>query len=171
MPGFGDPKPDWTDDYQWARFRGPQPYPAPADWVLDDVEGDGISWTRFPGVGEPFTSDHEVRDHIDDWEALEEACAERAFLIDELEEFNPRKKIEVHEHTFSIDGEDVFSAVDPDFEDLMATVAECLAQFSGGRDVSAIDEFPETAGPDDGESEAERVARRKEENQPLGDFS
>lgn len=37
----------WEDEYSTTKFRGPQKYPVPEDWVLGMVEGDGVDWRRY----------------------------------------------------------------------------------------------------------------------------
>lgn len=62
---------DWTDEYRTTTYRGPQQYPIPGAWTLGVVEGDGIGWKHFPGVGEDHDHDGEV------WDALAPEGADR----------------------------------------------------------------------------------------------
>lgn len=173
MPRFDPPEAAWTDEYEWTRYRGPQPYPVPADWVLRIVEGDGIGWYRFPGLGEGLAKDTEVRDVLGIGDDYEDALAEadEAWLDYKIVEaggdgFDPEP--DTVEHTLTIAGETVFRRVDPDRDDLMAAVAETLSKFTNGAEWRAVE--PSTGRlPDDLKREQE-LERRRERNASLDGF-
>lgn len=170
MPRFDPPEADWTDEFEWTRYRGPQPYPCPADWVLDLVEGDGIIWYRFPGIGEGLEMDDDVREVFEpDYEEYDDARGETAILSKEIVEDNPRKRESKLEHELSIDGETIFRRVEPDDEDLFATVAEALARYSNGQELEDV--APSTGRLPEDLREQQETERRQAENQSLTQFT
>jgi len=172
MPNLGEPDSGWTDTFAWTRYRGPQPYPCPGAWVLGLVEGDGIGWKRFPGLGEPLEYDGDVLDeHGTD--VCNDEMAERASLINEIETFDRRDPdAEEIRHTLKIDGEEVFSVVNPDDEELFASVAEALSRFDAGEriDAFAAEIKPTTGTVADGEQSKRELERKREQNNSLEDF-
>jgi hypothetical protein len=172
MPNFDDLEADWTDDYEWTRFRGPQPYPCPADWVLNDVEADGVGWYRYPGHAEGLHDQYDIDELFgDDYEARQEARAEEGVLLNEFDFDGHRDDDPDVEHRLSIAGETVLQWVNPDDEDLWAAVAEILAQYSGGRDLEEIDVTPASGHPPQEAREEDRVEQRREDNAQLEDFT
>lgn len=165
-PDFGEPDDDWTDDYTWTRYRGPQPWPVPADWVLKDA---GL-WQRFPGIGEGLQSHHDVHDALDkDLDAIEEARGVESYLLDELLEFDQRRGIEIHEWKLVIAGETIFRREDPDFEDVLAATAEALSRCSN--DQGLDDVVPSSGRPPEDVREEREIERRKEANEWLDAFA
>jgi hypothetical protein len=173
MPDFGEPEADWTDDYAWTRYRGPQPWPCPADWALDIVEGDGTIWQRYPGVGEGLELADDVYGVFEteggfDDEAYNDAREERAFLTREAIDVSHRRGEETVEWKLTIDNETVFRRVDPEFNDVLKAAAEALSKYSNGADYSEV--LPSTGSvPEDLQFERE-LEERIEENQTFDDF-
>lgn len=167
------PEADWAAEHDWTRYRGPQPYPVPADWVLDEPEGGAVGWYHFPNIGEGHGTSTDVYDTFDpDYDAIEEARGERAFLINDIVE-DSRNGPVILEHEFSIAGETVFSRIDPNDEELWATVADALTRYAGG---DSVEEIAADIGWQSGrlsteERERRRQERRREENQSLEAFS
>jgi len=172
MPNFGEPDAGWTDEYPWTRYRGAQPYPCPADWVLGLVEGDGIGWHRYPGIAEGHDHQRDVVDLFDDYDAREDAHAERATLLNDIVEGASIRDEDDVKHELSIDGETVFVRIDPEMSDLMATVAEVLARYSGGEALGVIADGLSfsTGRPPARVVEQNAVEQREEQNQSLTDF-
>lgn len=170
MPQFDPPEADWTDDYAWTRYRGPQAYPCPADWVLDVVEGDGIIWYRFPGIGEGLETDNDVRDVFEpDYEEYDDARGETAVLSNKIVEDNPREQECKLEQKLTIEEETVFCRVEPDDEDLFATVAEALSRYSNGQDLEDI--APSTGQLPEDLRKQQETERKQSENQSLTQFT
>ena len=170
---FGEPDAEWTDVYDWTRYRGPQPYPCPGGWVLGLVEADGAGWKRFPGLGGALEHDDDVIDeHGPD--VYNEDMAERASLLNEIETFDERNPDAAEmRHTLKIGGEQVFSVVEPDEEELFAAVAEALARFDAGEQIDefAADVEPQSGTAPESERSAKELKRKREENNSLGDFA
>lgn len=164
-PDFGEPEAEWTDDYEWGRYRGPQPWPAPAGWVISDE----AFWQRYPGIGEGMGSNYDVDQALDeDLEAVAEARDVEAYLLDELLEFDPRKEVEVTEWELVVAGETVFRRVDPAWDDLLATTAEALSRYANDQDLDGLE--PETGDPPADVQKARETERRQETNESLADF-
>lgn len=168
---FDEPDADWTDDHQWTRWRGPQPYPVAADWVLAHVEGDGILWRRYPGIGEGMGKESEILDVLgDDGLVIDEDADVSAYLTNDIEgEWSIRDdeapSLEQH---FEIDGETVFRRVEPTEADLYGSVAEALARYSSGGEWQAVE--PESGQPPEDVQREREVEARRESNQSLGEF-
>lgn len=165
-PDFGDPDADWTDDYDWTRYRGPQPWPVPEDWVLEDPE----IWQHFPDVGEGMESHHDVYDALDeDRDEIEDARGVEAYLLDDLLEFDQRRGIEVHEWELAIGGDTIFRREDPDFEDVLAATAEALSRYSNDQDLDDV--CPSSGRPPEDVREQRELERKQAENQGLDAFA
>jgi|GEM_PF-2098593 hypothetical protein len=166
MSRFDEPEADWTDEYTWTRYRGPQPYPCPGGWVLNIPEMMAVSWVYFPDIGSVNETESDVRDAFgmnDD--GYEDARSAEAFLLGDT--VGP-----ISEETicwqFTIDGEEVFERVDPDHDDLYGAVAEALAKHSRGE--SFEDVSPKTGRLTEAEQKQRETDQRRESNQSLGDF-
>lgn len=169
-PDFGEPDADWTDDFGWVRHRGPQAYPVPADWVLGMVDGDGMSWHRFPGIGEGLGRHDEVRDALDhDSDAIEEHRDVRASLSKEVVEFHEKDRTATVAQELSIDGQRVFRRVSPDTDDVFAATAEALARYSNGQDLDDV--APSTGHLPEEDQRKREIEQRQEENQALDAFA
>ena len=167
---WDDPDADWTNEYGWTRYRGPQPWPCPADWVLNIPEEGGAVWYRYPGLGEGMETDNDVLDLFDanEDEEREDARGETAILIADPLEVDLRRGTETIEYRLEIDGETVFRRVDSDYDDVLASVAEAMSRYSNGQ---SLDDVAPSSGrlPDDIQSQQE-LEQRKSENRSLGDF-
>jgi hypothetical protein len=160
-----EPDADWTDEYQWTRYRGPQPYPCPEDWVLNIVEGDATVFYRYPDLGQQYETDDEVVDTFaPEYEGMNEARGEAASVTIDYD----RNGAELP-YSLQIDNEIVFQRVDPEPEDLWATVAETLARFA--RDEDYQDIAPTTGSPPASVLRERETEKRKEENQQLTEFT
>jgi len=166
---FDEPDAEWTDEYDWARYRGPQPYPTPGGWVLGTPEVLACGWYCYPDIGPNHGLNDEVREAFgknDD--GYNDARSGRAMLIgDPVDD----AREETIKWEFTVDGETVFESVDPDDENLWSVVAEVLQRHSDGREYSDCE--PPSGRPP-GLTEAERKEReteqRKQNNASLGDF-
>lgn len=157
-----EPEADWTDDYDWTRYRGPQPYPVPEDWVLNIVEAGGAMFRRYPEIGNDHETDSEASEHFaPDYEGLEEARGIEASVgtkyIDEEEV-----------ETLTVAGEEVFQRVSPTTEDLYKTVAEALTRAATGEEYADIE--PSTGSPPAAVRREQEIERRKSENHGLGQY-
>lgn len=167
------PEADWAAEHDWTRYRGPQPYPVPDDWALDEPEGDAVGWYRFPDVGDGHATTDDVYDEFEpDYDGIEEARGEMAILVNDIVE-DSRNGPVILKHELSIGGETVFSHVDPSDEELWATVADALARYTDG---DSVDEIAADVSWRSGrlppeEREKRKQQRRQEENQSLGDFA
>lgn len=170
---WGPPEGDWAAEYDWTRYRGPQAYPVPADWVLDEPEGGACGWYRFPDVGEGQATTTDVYDALEpDYDAIEEARGEMAMLINDIIR-DERNGPTILKHEFKIGGETVFEHTDPSDEELWATVAEALARYADGEAVAEIeaDVTWQSGRLPPAEREKREQERRKQENESLGDFA
>lgn len=173
MPDFGEPDADWTDEFAWARYRGPQPYPCPADWVLDEPEGSAVGWYRFPDVGEEYATTDDVYDALGpDYDGIEKARGTMAMLVNDIVEDSLNGPV-ILKHELSIGGETVFSRIDPSDEELWATVADALTRSADG---DSVEEIAADIGWQSGrvlaeERERRRQERRREANQSLEAFN
>jgi len=169
---FDEPDEEWTDEYAWTRYRGPQPYPVPADWVLNLPEEGGAMWYRYPGVGQGLQSDDDVYEVFEpDDEAYNDARGETAFLMPEVVDEDRRAREVTQKWELTIGGETVFERVDPDYEELWATAAAALATYAGGTDVADLDCVPSSGRLPEEERQQREVEKRENENQSLGDFA
>jgi hypothetical protein len=160
-----EPDANWTDEYAWTRYRGPQPYPCPEDWVLNIVEGDATVFYRYLDLGQDYETDDEVVDTFaPKYEGMNEARSEVASVTIDYD----RNGDELP-YSMQIDNEVVFQRVDPDPEDLWATVAEVLARVARGEDYD--DMYLTTGSPLASVLRNRELERRKEENQQLTEFS
>lgn len=173
-PNFDDPDADWTDEYAWTRWRGPQPYPCPSDWVLNEPEGTIVVWNRFAGIGDGQETTDDVYEALDyEQDDIADARGERAVLMQEILDTSLRTRDPDIEHELTIGDETVFRRVEPDGDDLFAAVAEALARYSSGEEVATLAEeiVPDSGSvPDDIQRERD-LDRREEENQSLEEFA
>lgn len=177
MPRFDEPEADWTDDYPWTRYRGPTAYPVPGGWVLNDVEGDGIGWRYYEGLGEEHEKDHHVRDALE-YDEYEERLndAPEAVLIHHVEELNMAERTETQRHELSISkydeyNETVLNHTNPEWDDLMRVCAEVLDQFDDGVDPEEIEFEFESGRLPASVRERQKQERRREENQSIDEFA
>lgn len=160
-----EPDADWTDEYPWTRYRGPQPYPCPEDWVLNIVEGNATVFYRYPDLGQEYETDDEVADTFaPEHEGVNEARGETASVTID----HDRNGDELP-YSMQIDNEVVFQRVDPNPEDLWATVADVLARVARGEDYQDV--APTTGNPPATVLRERKLERRKEENQQLTEFT
>lgn len=169
MPRFDPPEADWADEYDWTRYRGPQPYPCPGEWVLDIIEGDGGMWYLYADIGEEHETDTDVYDAFKpDYEAYNEARGETAFLSSKIVEDNLAERTSTAEHELKIAGEVVFRRVEPDREDLWEAVAEALQAYCDGENINGI--APSTGELPEDLKKKRETEKRKAENKGLGEF-
>jgi hypothetical protein len=164
---FADKEPDadWTDKYPWTRYRGPQPYPVPEDWVLNIVEGDATVFYRYPDLGQDHETDDEVVDTFaPEYEGVNEARGAAASVTID----HDRNGDELP-YSLQIDNEVVFQRVEPDTEDLWRAVAEVLARFARGEDYQDI--APTTGSPPESVLRERKLEQRQEENKQLSEFT
>jgi hypothetical protein len=162
------PDAGWAAEYDWTRYRGPPAYPVPGAWVLNIVEADGIIWYRYPDVGEGHATDTDVRDAVEGHDRRRGATA---MLGNTIVDEDRRTRETTLEQELTIAGETVFRRVEPDEDDLYATVAAALAAFDDGTDAAEIAvEWASGRLPED-IREAQERERREDENQQLGEFS
>jgi len=169
VPNFGEPEADWTDEYDWTRYRGSQPYPCPGGWVLDIIEGDGGMWYLYAEIGEDHETDSDVHDAFEpDYEAYNDARGETAFLSSKIVEDNLAERTSTTEYELKVAGEVVFRRVEPDRDDLWSAVAEALQAYCDDESLEGI--APSTGElPEDLKKEQE-TEQRKAENKGLGEF-
>lgn len=166
MPRFDPPEAEWTDEYEWTRYRGPDPWPCPADWVFNDADALGAGWYRYPGIGEGHAKDAEVVEIVG-YDDIEEHREEMALLVGE--DAGSSRREERIEWRLSVKGETVFRRVNPNRADLMAAVAETLSRYSNGS-MSWRSVEPSTGSvPDDVKRERE-LEKRREQNASLDGF-
>ena len=179
MTPFGDdPDADWTDEYAWTRYRGPQPYPVPGDWTLNLVEGDGVMWNRYPAHGEGREMDDhvlesfkEATDTYDDpYEAYNDAREEWAGLGHEVLEWNAAERTETLKQVLKIEGNTVFERVEPDGEDLWKVTANALAQYDDGTPVEEIEVSFSTGSKPPDQLREEMIEQRQAENEYITNF-
>jgi hypothetical protein len=174
------PEADWAADHDWTRYRGPQPYPVPEDWVLDTPEGGIVGWYHFPDVGEGQATVDDVYDEFEaeyhDWDAYQDAVEEargvRAFLSNDIVEDDRHGNV-ILEHELSIAGDTIFRRVDPSETELWARTAEALSRYAEDDDVEEIAKdigFQSGRLPDELQEEREKD-RRREENAGLDEFA
>ena len=175
------PEGDWAAEYDWTRYRGPDPWPVPGGWLFKDPE-DGGWWQFFGDAGVGHWDSHDLLDELKDDPSVEDASAaldehrgEYAHLHvetanpDEVSIRNPED--EKLEWTLEVAGKQVFRRVEPDRSDLMAAVAEALAAFhEGDLDERAAEIVPTSGRKPDDIQEQEELERRQEENESLDEF-
>jgi hypothetical protein len=160
-----EPDADWTDDYSWTRYRGPQPYPCPEDWVLNIVEGDAAVFRRYPELGQDHETDDEVVETFaPEYKGLNEARGEEASVSVDYDRNGDESP-----HSLQIGSEVVFRRVEPDPEDLWATVADVLARVARGEDYQDV--APTTGSPPTSVLREREIERHKQENQQLTEFT
>jgi hypothetical protein len=166
MSRFDEPEAEWTDEYAWTRYRGPQPHPCPGGWVLKMPEMMAVSWVYFPDIGSVNETETDVREAFGmNDSGYEDARSAEAFLIGEGVGSIREESVC---WTLSIDGDDVFERVDPDHDDLYAAVAEALAKHSRGG--SFDDVAPESGRLTEAERKQRETEQRKQNNAALGEF-
>lgn len=130
---FDEPDADWADEYAWTRYRGPQPYPVPEDWVLQMVEGDGVMWQRHPEHGQDAAHDSDLPDEAwpldpEDHASLGHEWPAGADIMQE----DPY-------HELTINGEIALVVVDgADSDDWWRAIAETLARYARGEDYETV---------------------------------
>jgi hypothetical protein len=176
------PEGDWAAEYDWTRYRGPDPWPVPGGWLFKDPE-EGGWWQYFGDAGVGHWDRHRLLDELKDDEsvddatdALEDARGALAYL--NVETANPDEvsirdyENEKLEWALEVADTQVFRRVEPDRSDLMAAVAEALAAYHEDALDERVDEIIPTSGRKPADiREQERVERRQEENQSLGAFA
>jgi len=175
------PEGDWASDYDWTRYRGPDPWPVPGGWVFESPEAGG-NWEYFGDAGVGHDDDNSILDVMeadddvaDPYGRLNEQRGERAWL--NVETANPEDVSlrnpadEELKWTLQIGNVEVFSRVEPDRSDLMGAVAEALAAYHEGDLDERVDEIMPTTGrvPDD-VREQQELEQREEENESLDEF-
>lgn len=178
------PDGDWAADYDWTRFRGPTPWPVPGGWVFKTPEGGGW-WVYFGDIGVGHGRDDTILDELkaddsvdDPHEAMKDLRSEYtqpAYLEtemanpDEVSMRNPEDEETLY--TLKIDGQTVFSRIDPTHPDVMGSVAKALTAYHNDDLEAQIDDImPSTGRHPEPEEEQADVDRRQEENRPLDDF-
>jgi hypothetical protein len=129
---------DWTDEYETTTYRGPQPYPVPGAWVLGMVEGDGIGWKHFPGVGEDLSHDDEVGEADPD-RYFEGADAHADLILQYPPGADALEDPPYHE--LKLDGEVVMvlkDASEVSEPEWWTAIAETLARYDSGGDVGTV---------------------------------
>lgn len=165
------PEADWAAEYDWTRYRGPEAYPVPGAWVLSIVEGDGIIWYRYPEVGVGKDSDtdvHEALNSDDEYNDLRSAMASLGNTI--VDEDRQAREVTL-EQELTIEGKTVFRRVEPDSDELYANAAAALKTYD---EDPGTDEFAlswQTGRLPDDIREEQKLERRKEQNNSLGDFA
>lgn len=177
------PDADWAAEYDWTRFRGPDPWPVPGGWTFGDPE-EGGWWIYFGDAGVGHGNDNSILDELQEDESIEDAFdamnelreehGERASLAartanpDEVSMMNP--DAEELEWELKVDGAQVFRRVEPDRDDLMGSVAAALEAYHEGREDRFEEIVPETGRKPDDVLEQEKQERREEENDSLDEF-
>lgn len=165
----------WTERYSSVE-RHRQQYPAPADWVVNIVEADGVAWMRYSGIGNGLTTDNEVHDALDnELGDIEDNRAESARLTSDPVKIGDSAEETVVENELRIDGETVFRREEVDFDDLMAAVAEALALYSNGGEWQDVNPEGGRAPKDvreqrEEELRQEELERTKEQHVALDEF-
>jgi hypothetical protein len=172
----------WAAEYDWTRYRGPDPWPVSGGWVFKDPEGGGW-WQYFDDAGVGHHSSDSILDELkedetveDPYDALDELRGPHAYLKvetanpDEVSLRNPED--EKLEWTLEVDGTEVFRRIESDRSDLMGAVAQALHAYHSGDLEGNIAEIVPASGrkPKD-IREQEDLEERKQNNQSLGDFS
>lgn len=150
---------DWQDHYPTTTFRGQQQYPVPEEWVLNEVEADGVMWKRYADIGADHHKDHEVVEErgysMNAGTPDEEAIFGRGKSFEWRKDANgePMMKsiADPPDHELTIGGVTVFTVHDPVATDrLWAATAAVLARHSRGEDYSEIAEvIDNTVDPTD----------------------
>jgi hypothetical protein len=164
---FANEEPDagWTDNYSWTRYRGPQLYPCPEDWVLNIVEGDSTVFYRYPDLGQDYETDDEVVDTFAlEYKGINEARGEEASVSVDYD-----RNSDESPHSLQVGSEVVFQRVDPESEDLWATVADVLARVARGEDYQDV--APATGSPPASVLRERKLEQRQEENEQLSEFT
>ncbi|WP_135306328.1 hypothetical protein [Haloarcula amylovorans] len=139
MGRWDAPDADWAAEYDWTRYRGPDAYPVPGDWVLDLVEADGIIWYRYPDAGEGHANDNDVLDSFEsDYDGYNDARGETAMLGNDVVNEHVSMKDWELEQQLTVDGTTVFDRVEPETDELYANVAAALAAIDNGTDPSDV---------------------------------
>jgi hypothetical protein len=68
------PEGDWAAEYDWTRYRGPDPWPVPGGWLFKDPE-DGGWWQFFGDAGVGHWDSHDLLDELKDDPSVEDASA------------------------------------------------------------------------------------------------
>lgn len=177
------PEGDWAAEYDWTRYRGPDPWPVPGGWVFRDPEGGG--WWQYLGdLGVGHDDENSIRDALEEDdleyeeidERLEEYRGPYAFLSTETanpDEVSIRDySNEKLEWSLKVGDTQVFRRVEPDRSDMMGVVAEALAAFHEDELEEKLDGLvPSTGRKPDDVLEQEALEQRKEENQGLDEFA
>jgi hypothetical protein len=160
-----EPDTDWTNEYQWTRYRGPQPYPCPEDWVLSIVEADSTVFYRYPDLGQDYKIDDDVFDTFaPEYEDANESRGEAASVTIDYDRIGDESP-----YSFQIADEVVFQRVDPNPEDFWATIAKALARFSRGEEYQDV--APTTGNPPASVLRERELEQRKKENKQLSEFA
>lgn len=135
----------WTDEYPSTTFRGPARYPIPEDWVLNNVEMDGVIWYRYDDAENGQEAEHESDI---DWDVSGEGPDNVAMLTADPDP----NDLDVVTQKFDIDGDPVFTvthdgSVDMD-EELWACVAEVMARVARGESYDDVPTPSEPESPD-----------------------
>lgn len=131
----------WTDDYPTTTYRGPHPYPIPEDWVLNNVEMDGVIWYRYDDAENGQEAEHESDI---DWDVSGEGPDNVAMLSADPDP----NDLDIVTQKFDIDGDPVFTVTDADDDEVWRCVAEVMARVARGEDYSDVPLPNETESPD-----------------------
>lgn len=175
------PDGDWAAEYDWTRYRGPDPWPVPGGWVFGDPE-EGGWWKYYGELGVGHANDNSILDALkedetvtDPYEELEAAQGPYAYL--NVETANPDEvsirnhENEEYEWAFKIGDTAVFTRVEPERSDLLAAVAEALmAAHEGDLDERRNSIAPTTGRAPETELKKKAIEQRREENSSLSEF-
>lgn len=128
------PDEDWAADYPWTRHSGPAPYPVPDAWVLDTVEGDGVSWSLLPDAGEDRGTWSDAVDALGNPRSVDPEA--RALLTSEWPNQADIMEDDPY-HELTIDGELVL-VLEDDGEGWWRAVAEALHRYARDGDYQTV---------------------------------
>lgn len=174
------PEDAWTADYPWTRYRGPEPFPVPGGWIITIVECNGAGWHNYGELGVDHSSEAGIREELEadasvknPYNRLDDAHGIHATLMNKPEQgpnVAQKERDRAREWKFSIDNTLIFRRVEPEREDMYATVAEALAAYSEGTAVAEISATPSTGRPPAEVQKQREVEQREASNQDLSDF-
>jgi thiamine pyrophosphokinase len=163
---FDRPDAEWTAEYPWTRYRGPDPWPCPGAWLLTEPEGLYVRWIRYPEVGIDHGTTSTVDTEVLDYGAVDDHRAEEAWLIGD--DIADSIREETIKWTLEVDNTEVFARVEPAWDDLMAAVAEALRRFEADEEWAAVE--PESGRLPPEQRRQRELEQRKASNQSLGEF-
>jgi len=158
--------PQWVEDNPTTTTPAGE-YPVPCTWILGPVDSDGAFWRRYLQA----TKNDERMEDLTQVEAPDTVASLSINPYEAGSGFDGELR---PEYSFEVDGQEVFTVRDADYDDLMETIVEALRAIDLGDDFEEIFDLQPDSGAVVVSEEKRRQAeieKRREQNAGLTEFT